>query len=75
MKFWDWILARGGADAVSRELGVTGHCVRIWLRGEGSPTMGMTAKLIRLSKNRLTFFDIYSASTKNLRGRNAKRSA
>ena len=64
----DWVDAYGGVPKLSEKLCISPWTVRIWLRGGGAPTAEMIMKLIKLSKNKLTFQDIYNEATKLSRG-------
>lgn len=59
-KFIQWVEKSGGVPRLAVLLGVTPHAVRVWVRGHGTPRASMIAKIIRLSKNKLSFEDIVS---------------
>lgn len=76
MRLAEFVKKQGGAAAVARRLGVTSHCVRVWLRGEGSPRWEHTVKLVAFSRSALTFEGIVKESTRNAGGKKrAKKGA
>ena len=62
-----WVESQGGAIALAKKLKITPHCIRVWMRGEGWPTVEMGRKLVLLSKGRLTPRDIFECSGGKLR--------
>ena len=65
LPFNAWVKKFGGADELAKTLGVTGHAVRVWLRGDGSPLGENMITLIRLSKGKLGFEAIYRESIRS----------
>lgn len=62
----NWIDKYGGIPAIAKELEVTEWTVRVWLRGDGSPSAMNIMKLIVLSKGKLSFQQIYKETSRNL---------
>lgn len=63
-KLRDWIVKYGGIKKVSSKLKVSDHQVRTWLRGEATPKVATIDKLIRLSKNELSFEIIFKETSR-----------
>jgi hypothetical protein len=63
--FNSWVEERGGAEALAKELDITSHAVRRWLRGECPPRPMKIKRLIMMSKNVLTFDVIIKETTRN----------
>lgn len=59
--FHRWVSAHGGAEKLAKELGVTAHAVRWWLRRQGWPNVKVMIEIVRLSKGKLSFNDIIAA--------------
>jgi DNA-binding XRE family transcriptional regulator len=54
-----WVDSQGGAIPLARKLGITPHAIRFWVRGLNHPTVKLAKKIIRLSKNKLSYTDLY----------------
>jgi transcriptional regulator with XRE-family HTH domain len=67
MKFHRWIESQGGPKEVARLLGTESPTVYAWLRGAASPKVLTIQKLIKLSKGKLTFYDIVNATKSGVR--------
>ena len=65
LPFNAWVEAFGGANALAEKLEVTGHTVRVWLRGEGAPEASKIDAILKLSKGVLSFQQIYKESTRS----------
>ena len=50
-----WVESFGGNAEVAKALHITPYCVRVWLRGEGSPTFEMAGRIVKLSDGKVSF--------------------
>lgn len=57
-----WVDQCGGADAAGKKLGVTGHAVRVWLRGQGCPRVQTIQRISELSRGKFSFLAILSST-------------
>lgn len=57
-KFERWILEQGGSRNVSNMVGVHQVTVCAWMRRDSMPSLTVAAKIIKVSKDRLTITDI-----------------
>lgn len=63
----NWIDNYGGIPKLASELNISEWTIRVWLRGDGSPTSETIMKLITLSKGKLSFQQIYKEATRELK--------
>lgn len=64
LKFVHWV-EQFGIHELAQKLKVTDHAVRVWLRGENSPTSEKIIEIIRLSKGSLSFQEIFKETTRS----------
>ncbi len=65
----DWVYDQGGALSAGQKLGVTDQAVWKWLRGDGAPRIKTMQKIVRLSNDKLTIFDLIEFSLRKKLGR------
>lgn len=63
----NWIDKFGGIPKLAKELEVSEHTVRLWLRGDGCPRAITMTRIILMSKGTLSFQQIFKESTRNLK--------
>lgn len=59
-----WVKENGGLSEVAHKLGVTYFSVRNWMNNGGTPTADTIHRIIKLSKGKLTFEEIYQSARK-----------
>lgn len=60
-----WVVLQGGVASLAKKLGTNRETIYVWLRGNGSPTLGMSYVLVTMSKGQVTFQQILKESTRN----------
>ncbi len=61
----DWIASCGGPKEAAEILGVTGHAVRVWLRGTSYPHLKTVQKMTQVSKGKLTVTSVLASIVQN----------
>lgn len=59
-----WIASRGGTTEVSKLLKVQPAALRVWLRGQGSPTLATAARVVKISGGLVSYETIFKESTR-----------
>lgn len=65
LKLNEFIKEYGGATKLAAKLNMGEQAVRVWMRGDGSPSAKVIDEIIKISKGKLTFDDIFKCSTRN----------
>lgn len=65
LKITKWVEKNGGSHKVAKMMKMNEQTVRVWMRGQGSPTSKACFDLISLSKGYLSFKQIFLESTRN----------
>lgn len=58
MEFFKWIDRFGGPSEVARQLNVTPHAVRAWMRKEYTPNYKIMKRIVELSNRKVGFEEI-----------------
>lgn len=59
-----WVKQYGGAEKLAVKLEITPHAVRNWMRGDDVPRPKHLVQLVKLSKGKLSFESILTATMK-----------
>ncbi len=69
--FQRWVTENGGHKRVAAKLGVSEHSVTYWYKQRGSPQVDTILKLLRLSKDVLTYASIIESTHPKFKKRRA----
>lgn len=61
-----WVESFGGNNAVAEALHITPYCVRIWLRGKGSPAFETAGRIVKLSQGQVSFEQILKETRRKM---------
>lgn len=62
MTFKAWVASRGGPNKVAPLLGVSGHAIRVWLRGHGAPSAEVCLRIHKMVRGKVTLEQLLTES-------------